>query len=868
MISEEAIQSLKALLGERQVITDPVELLVYEVDAAQDRGMPDAVVFPRSAEDACEIVRWAAENGTPLISRGAGTGLSGGAVADKGGVIVQFSRMDRFLELDVNGRSAVIEPGVVNQELEELAKSRGLYYPPDPSSGRAATMGGNVAENAGGPHCFKYGVTTNYITGLEFVLADGSLVRCGGLAYDYPEYDLCSLLTGSEGTLGILTQISLRLLRNPPGIKTLMAVFDSVEQAGMAVSAVIASGLVPACMEMMDQKIAQIVEDYAHPGIPTDAGSILIVEVDGYPSSLDSQTDEIAHLLIKHGGRNLRFAHSAEERDRLWFARKSAAGAMARLAPAFLLLDGTVPRSQLSRALEATNRICDHAGLRVGYVLHAGDGNLHPFILMYPDDAEQVACVHKAGREFMEEVTRLNGSITGEHGVGIEKRPYLSLMYEPIELSIMLDVKHAFDPRGLFNPGKIFPPVEAAPTRPVSSIDVPSTVFTPASVEEASQGLSILSRTRIPVRITGGAAQELHSYPQPTLVVSTRELAGIHEYAPQDLYITSGAGTSLVELQAFLASEFRVLPVEAPWPEATLGGLLATNLNAPLRMRYGSIRDQVLAMTIVLADGRTICAGRPVVKNVAGYDLPKLMVGSFGTLGLIADVTFKISARPRILQTLLVPVDDLERGLDWASQALRLALAASAVVLVKDIPMPGIQMPGYPYLFAYTAEGLPEDVATELDQVRLMLKTQGAPHPIEVETLTGSDLWATLLGKAFSGTVKIRSGVAPKNLAPYVLSQVADLVPGSFLVDIASGLVYAAYRPEGVGEAQGWVDGLRKAALAAGGYTVVLEAPDDWQSKLNPWGYRPDALEIMKNLKSRWDPAGILNPGGFTVNQV
>ncbi|HEX7972942.1 MAG TPA: FAD-binding protein, partial [Anaerolineales bacterium] len=339
MLSEKSIRELRQVLEPSRVLTDPDELLVYEIDAAQDRGAPDGVAFPLSADEVAGLARWSRLHGIPLISRGAGTGLSGGAVAEHGGLIVEFSRLNRILELDAASRGALLEPGVITQTFDERTQALGLYYPPDPSSGRASTLGGNVGENAGGPHCFKYGVTTNYITGLEVVLADGSRLRLGGRALDYPEYDFNSLLVGSEGTLGLVTQIYTRLLCKPAGVKTLMAAFDSVEQAGRAVSAVIAAGLIPATLELMDQKIARIVEDFAHPGIPTQAGALLIVEVDGYPASLAPQMEEIAASIREHGGFDLRIAQTAAERDRIWYARKSAAGAMARLAPAYLLLD-------------------------------------------------------------------------------------------------------------------------------------------------------------------------------------------------------------------------------------------------------------------------------------------------------------------------------------------------------------------------------------------------------------------------------------------------------------------------------------------------------------------------------------------------
>ncbi|MEW5720546.1 MAG: FAD-binding protein, partial [Chloroflexota bacterium] len=276
MLNKSVLQSLTRIFKPHQVSIDSTELLVYESDATWEHGLPDAVVFPQSVEETRRLARWAAAHNIPLIARGAGTGLSGGAVAEHGGIIVEFARMNRIVEFDEVGRSVVVEPGVVNLVLDELVKTKGLYYPPDPASGRTATIGGNIAENAGGPHCFKYGVTANYVTGLQVVLADGRVVRLGGRALDYPEYDLIGLMTGSEGTLGLITAMEARLICNPLGVKTAMASFDSVEQAGAAVSAVIAAGLVPATMEMLDQKIMRIVEDYVQIGLPAHAGAMLI----------------------------------------------------------------------------------------------------------------------------------------------------------------------------------------------------------------------------------------------------------------------------------------------------------------------------------------------------------------------------------------------------------------------------------------------------------------------------------------------------------------------------------------------------------------------------------------------------------------
>ncbi|MEW5719436.1 MAG: FAD-binding protein, partial [Chloroflexota bacterium] len=296
-LTAEQIKSLGTVLPRDAVVTNPVDLLTYETDGSLGIGQPCALVLPRTTEQVVAAVRWAHQNDIPIIPRGAGTGLSGGALACQGGLVISFARMNRVVELDEVGRSAIIQPGIVHQSFDEFVKTKGLYYPPDPASGRACTLGGNFGENAGGPHCFKYGVTTNYITGVKAVLADGRVIVTGGRAFDYPEYDLTGVLIGSEGTLGVMTEAYARLIRNIPGVKTLMAMFDSVEQAGEAVSAVIARGLVPGTLEMMDRNMIGIVENYVHAGLPTDANALLIIEADGYPESLDAQMSEIMDVM-------------------------------------------------------------------------------------------------------------------------------------------------------------------------------------------------------------------------------------------------------------------------------------------------------------------------------------------------------------------------------------------------------------------------------------------------------------------------------------------------------------------------------------------------------------------------------------------
>lgn len=849
MLTQTQLQPLTKLFNKRQLATDKVELITYEVDAGFDRGKPDGVFYPESTADVSRIMRWATEQHVPLIARGAGTGLSGGAVAEHGGIIVEFARMNRILEMDVAGRSAVVEPGLVNLVFDGEAKRRGLYFPPDPSSQRSSVLGGNIGENSGGPHCFKYGVTTNYVTGLEVVLADGSVVQLGGPALDYPEYDLCGVMVGSEGTLGIVTKAFVRMIRNPPGVKTLMVAFDSLEQAGRAVSAVIAAGLVPATLEMMDKKIMGMIEAYSGAGLPVAAEAGLIVEVDGYPAGLDGQMEEIADLLTQHGGHTLRIAQSEEERQKIWYGRKSAAGAMSRLSPSFYLVDVTVPRSRLADMLTAVNEVCDRHALTTGHVFHAGDGNLHPIILCDARDKALMERVFTACDEIIALCVERQGSITGEHGVGIEKRRYMPAMYSGAELAAMLDLKTIFDPNTLLNPGKVFP--EQVPLATYTSPVLPSsTVFIPANVEEAAAGLAALSQAGKPIRIS--------SQPQATSAdlcqLSTAKLRGIPTFAPDDLYVTVGAGTPLAELHAFLAQQQFQTALVSPWPDATVGGLIAANVNGPQRMRYGGVRDNLLSTTVALADGRVIQAGRVVVKNVAGYDVTKLFVGSHGTLGLMADVTLKLIPKPRAQRTLIIPVDTLAQGVTWGEALLPSLLVAAGLVLCPGRLLAANS--NTPYALVVTAEGVAEDVESELAEITARLRSNNAPTPV-AGSATSSDLWATFVGSVQPTQLLARSGVPTKALATY-LQQVSSVVNSEWLVDLAHGLVYTSHAAADGQQAHQWLTALRQPALTNQGYTVLLQTPPALAAQLDPIGYPATSRHLMQQVKQRWDPQGIL----------
>ncbi len=839
-----------------QVLTEPAQLLTYESDASFDRHMPDAVVFPRSTQDVVRLVRWARAAHVPVVARGAGTGLSGGAIAEHGGIIVEFSRLARVLELDTRGRSAVLEPGVINLKLDEQARTQGLYYPPDPASGRSATIGGNVAENAGGPHCFKYGVTTNYVTGLHVVLADGRVVRLGGRALDYPEYDFVGVMTGSEGTLGIIAEVNVRLLHVIPAVQTLMVSFDSVEAAGQAVSAIIAAGLQPATLEMMDRQMMRVVEDSVHAGLPVDAAAALIVEADGYPASLSPQMQEIAAILHEHAGHDLRFAQNEDERTRIWYARKSVGGALSRIAPGYLPVDCTVPRSKIAETLAEINEQCADIQPPVAYLMHAGDGNFHPHIFMQdPSNPAVVARAFEGARQIMQICVDKGGSITGEHGVGTEKRAGMRLMYDDAELAAMQDIKVVFDPDGLMNPGKLFPPDQPPPPGQNGSAGAPASfgAVLPATLEEAVEliraCLAANPRVRMSIRGSGTHTPQMSG---TDIVLSTRALSGVRNYAPEDLYVTVGAGTRLNDLQDRLRRDGMWVPLVSPWQDSTLGGIVATNLNAPRRLRYGAIRDQLLAATVVLGDGRVIRAGRSVVKNVAGYDLPKLFVGAHGTLGLIAEVTLKIAALPRATKTLVVPIETLDRGLECAARLLHICLVGSALLLCRGCDVAGVSAP---FVLLYTMEGLPEDVNAEAALAREALE-DASVHLSEEPELAGSAVWAGWLREAAAHEMTTRVGIPPKELA--LVRDLCDSAECTFLADIANGHLFLRGRID--------LEVTRRDVRKVGGYAVVQSAPNEIASDVNLWGDAPESLDLMRRLKARWDPHGILNPGVFRVD--
>jgi glycolate oxidase len=457
MTATPLLRELRRVAGRRWVLHAPEDLLVYEYDATIERGLPEAVVLPASAGEVAGVVRAARRHGAPVTARGAGTGLSGGAIPCEGGVVIVTSRMNRILELDPENRLAVVEPGVINLHISEAAAPHGLYYAPDPSSQRACTIGGNVAENAGGPHCLLYGATTNHVLGLEIVTADGDIVWLAGKTLDAPGYDLRGAVIGSEGTLAIVTRIIVRLLHKPATTITLLAIFDEVDQASGAVSAIVAGGVLPAALEMMDRNTMQAVEPFVGAGYPADAGAVLLIEVEGLREDATEQAAAAQAVCETAGAREVRVGLTPGDRERLWAGRKGALGALGRLAPSYYILDGVVPRTKLPAVLAGVYEACERHGFRVANVFHAGDGNLHPNVMFDEREPGATARVLELGEEIMRLCVDAGGSITGEHGVGYEKRNYMSWIFSDDDLEMMSRLKLAFGAAGGFNPGKLFP---------------------------------------------------------------------------------------------------------------------------------------------------------------------------------------------------------------------------------------------------------------------------------------------------------------------------------------------------------------------------------------------------------------------------
>jgi glycolate oxidase subunit GlcD len=457
MERERLVEQLKEIVGPENVLASKMDLALYSYDASLDKAMPDVVVLPGSTEEVSKIVSLAHREKIPVIGRGSGTNLTGGTIPVKGGIVVHFSRMNRILEIDIPNRTVTAEPGVMTLDLQTEVLKKGFVYQPDPASQKVSTLGGNISENSGGPHCLKYGVTSNHVLGLQIVLDDGTIVETGGKSRENPGFDVLGVLVGSEGTLALVTRMILKLERAPEAVKTMLAVYETIEDGANTVSAIIAEGIVPATLEMMDNTVMRAVEETIKVGYPLDAAAVLIIELDGMPEGMDENAEKVMEICRKNNVREVKLAKNDAERAILWAGRKGAFGAVGQVRPSYLCCDGTVPRTRLPEVLGKVIEIGKKYNLPIGNVFHAGDGNLHPLIMFDERDPDEKQRVLKASSEILKLCADAGGTISGEHGVGLEKLRETSFIFCEQDLEFERTIKKAFDPRDIMNPGKMIP---------------------------------------------------------------------------------------------------------------------------------------------------------------------------------------------------------------------------------------------------------------------------------------------------------------------------------------------------------------------------------------------------------------------------
>jgi glycolate oxidase len=457
MSRDTLIRELRTIIGDTYLLLEKEDVIVYEQDGSIFQVMPEVVVVPGNVEQVAAVVKAAKRADVPIVPRGSGTGLAGGAVPAEGGIIVSLARLNKILKIDLRNHIAIVEPGVINLDVSKAVAKEGFFYAPDPSSQAACSIGGNVANNSGGPHTLAYGVTTNHVLGVEVVLDDGQIVWLGGEVPDSPGYDLCGIFVGSEGTMGIVTKVAVRLMQTRESVRTLLAIFDEMDVATRTVVDITAAGIIPAALEMMDRTTIEAVETGSPVGFPRDAEAVLIVEVEGIREQTERSMNLVRAICERNGAREVRVAKDDNERQLLWKGRKGAFGAMGALAPNYYVQDGVVPRSKLPEMMRRVAEISKQYNLRIANVFHAGDGNLHPNILFDMRTPGELDRVIEAGAATLRACIELGGSITGEHGVGLEKKAYIGLLFNEADLEAMSSVRRAFDPDGRFNPAKLFP---------------------------------------------------------------------------------------------------------------------------------------------------------------------------------------------------------------------------------------------------------------------------------------------------------------------------------------------------------------------------------------------------------------------------
>ena len=896
-------KALRRRLGPENVLSARSDLAVYECDAFTiEKNRPDVVVFPRSTQQVAEVVKLSNEYDVPVVPRGAGTSLAGGCLPVGGGVVVMLTRMKQIVQINLRDRFAVSEPGVPNLQLTRALSGTGYHYSPDPSSQTACTIGGNVGTNAGGPHTLKYGVTLNHVLGLEAVLGDGSILTLGPV-HNPAELDLVGLLVGSEGTLGIVTKVWVRLTPNPQDYRTMRAIFDTVDDATNAISDIIAAGVIPAAMELMDQGIVSAVEEAFHFGFPLDAEAIVVIELDGPAAGLDQQQQQVVKLCRKWQAREVVPAATAEERELLWKCRKMAIGALGRLSPSYCIQDGVVPRTRLPHILRRVAEIGRKYDLRIVNVAHAGDGNVHPILLFDERDKDQVARVLAAGEEVLEECIRCGGSVTAEHGIGVEKLALMNRLFTDGDLEAMARVRDAFNPTGRLSPGKLLPAFDRKsevgggksdvlawtsdlrpPTSdfplPTSQQILPLTeTVTPADQAAVAEVVRGAWESGTPIyTIGGGTGLDYGVRPtRPGLGLSLAGLDQVIDYPARDLTITVEAGVTVAELAGRLASERQRLPVDVPRAErATVGGVVATNPSGPRQYLWGTLRDYVIGVQAVDGRGTAFSGGGRVVKNAAGYNICRLLTGSLGTLGVITQVTLMVKPMPETSALLARDVADLDAAERLLVELVHSKTLPAAIELLvgpawQDDHGLSTESASAAGRLVVGFEGTSAEVDWMIEELGGEWRRSSGVSPSEIRGDSCTGAWHRLTecpveGPGADAAARLTAEI---NVLP---SATVDLI--RLLVEVDPECLIQAHAGDGIIRAQFsreprqmaavLADRVRPAAAEAGGSMVVLSYPGSVQlSRSDVWGPATGGAAVMQSLKSGFDPKGILNPDRF-----
>lgn len=909
MPMHEFLTALRDLLGTEHVITDPVNLAPYRHDwLPGDYPLPDVVVRPTDPAHLPAIVRLAQAAGLPVVARGAGTGLAGGARPIYGGVVIDLSRLCTIEQIDIPNRQVLAHVGVITYALSAAVAGQGWFYAPDPASWQMCTIGGNIANNSGGPRCLKYGVTTNHVLALEVTLADGrqGWIGDGTETFTWHGYDLIGLLVGSEGTLAVIGRAWLRLTRKPEANRVALALFPDVVSACAAVSAILAAGYVPTALEVMDATTMLAVNRAQQADLPAEAGAALIIEIDGVTEGLDETMAEIEVMCRRYGAFQIRTAVTIAEQERLWAARRSAFASFHTLAPSFYLVDTVVPRTRLPAMMAHTQRLSTQYGLPIANVFHAGDGNLHPLVLYDPSDPVQVAKAHAITADVLALSIAEGGAVSGEHGIGVEKRDFLARLYRQADLAVHATVYAVFNSEHRLNPGKVFPvgldPLALAAERtaglvtpqslarehlPAALAEVvgaayvltgtdttayavqgrlPALVVLPATTTELAGVMSLCYQAGVHVVPWGGGTQQAIGQlaTDPDVVVVTRRLQRVVAYEPDDLTIRVEAGMTLAELKRILAAHRQQFPLEiADEAQATLGGLLATDTNGSRRSGYGTLRDLVLGLTVVQVDGTVVQLGGQVVKNVSGYDVVKLFIGSHGTLGIISEVSLRTFPCPPATVSIVTGFADHNTAVRFLNELTTTQLQPVSAVYLDSRLLRTLRIQGEAGI-ALRFEGHPAACRRQLDEMVSIAYAVDA-HTILIERGTEqARIWnlcthGTALPQR-SDTWPIQLAVKPTEfwVALQALTQtVADY--GAELT--VSGQPYH-------GLITGEITG--KVTAVAAILTALLKR---WPHVRIPagvlpdacapqrWGYAADPLipELTARLKQAFDPLNRLN---------